>query len=131
MNVNICGYTYLFRENNAIYLKNNVPNDVRPYADVILFGKKITDLLISDASITCIGNKLAKTYFESGKPLKRIKSSIRTADDNLQSISGFIETVISFRGVEKLIQIFVNPTLSKDLYLGYDFGKLYDLMSLG
>uniref|UniRef100_A0A1A9ZFS4 Uncharacterized protein n=1 Tax=Glossina pallidipes TaxID=7398 RepID=A0A1A9ZFS4_GLOPL len=57
------------------------PNDVCPYVDVILFGEKISGLRDSGASITCIGDELAKTYLESGKPLKRIKSSIQTGDE--------------------------------------------------
>lgn len=67
----------------------------------------------------------------SGKPFKHITSTIQTADGKSPSISGFVKTVTSFREVEKDIQIFVIPSLSKDLFLGYDFCKLFDLMPLG
>lgn len=46
------------------------PADVRPYAEVTLFGKRMLGLLDTGASISCIGSSAAKSFLESHLPYK-------------------------------------------------------------
>lgn len=88
--------------------------DFRPYADVQLFGKKISGLLDTGASISCLGSQAAKEFLESDENFKRIKSAVRTADGNAQEVVGFKKTQIIFRGVSKDIVLYIVPTLAQD-----------------
>lgn len=62
------------------------PSDVRPYAEVILFGKKLLGLLDTGASLSCIGSDVAKIFLESGQTFKKLNTSIKTADGTCQKI---------------------------------------------
>ncbi|KAI8128794.1 hypothetical protein CVS40_1659 [Lucilia cuprina] len=66
------------------------PHDIRPYADVQIFGKRFTGLLDTGASVSCLGADAAKELLNSDISFKKIKSGVRTADGKMQNVSGFI-----------------------------------------
>lgn len=107
------------------------PSDVRPYAEVTLFGRKMLGLMDTGASLSCLGGKAAEEFLRSGKPFKRISSIVRTADGSSQEVVGFIKENITFKGIDKLITIFIIPSLDKELFLGVDFWELFDLLPKG
>lgn len=116
---------------NCISSVLDKPSDVRPYAEVTLFGEKVLGLLDTGASLSCIGSKFAKSYLDSGRPFKMLNSSVKTADGQSQKIYGCVETTIMFRGIQKPTTIFIVPSLDKDLFLGVDFWKSFNLLPPG
>lgn len=106
-------------------------SDVRPYAEVILFGEKMLGLMDTGASLSCVGSRVAKDYIDACRPYKKLNSVVRTADGNSQDVVGYVDTKISFKGLEKDISIFIIPSLDRDLYLGVDFWNLFDLLPAG
>lgn len=105
-------------------------DDLRPYAEIMIFGEKISGLMDTGASISCIGGDFAMKYLNSSQPYRKLNCKVHTADGKPQQIVGFIETRISFRGIEKLLGIYIIPSLAQPLYLGIDFWRLYDLLPL-
>ncbi|KNE88882.1 hypothetical protein PSTG_17672, partial [Puccinia striiformis f. sp. tritici PST-78] len=62
------------------------PNDIRPYANVKLFGKNVLGLLDTGASISCIGSKLASDFIFENNSFKKIHSVVKTADGISQKV---------------------------------------------
>lgn len=103
-------------------------NDLRPYADVTIFGESVSGLLDTGASISCIGGSFAAKFLDSNHPYKKLNSKVHTADGKPQNIVGFVRTNIIFRSLEKPIEIYIIPSLSQQLYLGVDFWRSFDLL---
>lgn len=103
-------------------------SDIRPYAEVLLFGEKLLGLLDTGASISCIGADMAERFLKSGSVHKKISGHIRTADGMTQKIVGFVRTKIIFRSIEKPIDIYIIPSLTQPLYLGIDFWTSFNLL---
>lgn len=95
-------------------------NDIRPYANVLIFGRNYAGLLDTGAAISCFGSNAAKEIVKSVQNFKRIKSFVRTADGKSQDVCGYIETDVTFRGVTECIRFYIVPNLAQDLYLGID-----------
>lgn len=106
----------------------NRPSDVRPYAEVTLFGKRMLGLLDTGASITCIGSDAARNFLESGAPFKKLKSTVQTADGKGQNVVGYTKAFVTFRDSEMPITVFIVPGLDKDLFLGIDFWEMFNLL---
>lgn len=49
-------------------------NDIRPYANVLIFGRNYVELLDTGAAISCFGSNAAKEIVKSVQDFKRIKS---------------------------------------------------------
>lgn len=62
-------------------------NDLRPYAEVILFNEIVNGLLDTGAAISCIGGSLAGSFLDSGKFFKPIDTKVSTADGNPQHVA--------------------------------------------
>lgn len=107
------------------------PNDIRPYADVQLFGETLVGLLDTGASVSCLGAQAAGNFLDSPRDFRKIKSIIRTADGKSQDVVGVVETGITFRGKTRPIRLYIVPNLSQNLYLGIDFWRLFDLLPSG
>lgn len=109
----------------------NRSSDVRPYAEVTLFGKKMLGLMDTGASVCCLGGKAAEEFLDSGRPYKNINSSVKTADGTSQNVVGFVKETITFRGTDKIMTIFLIPSLDKELFLAIDFWDAIDLLNQG
>lgn len=97
------------------------PDCICRYASVILFGNNISGLLDTGASVSCLGSRVAQELLDSNADIKKIRIFIRTADGKDQSVFGCIKTDIIFRGVSKLICLYLVSNLSQDLCLGVGF----------
>lgn len=107
------------------------PHDIRPYADIQIFGRTLTGLLDTGASVSCLGGDAAKEFLNSNIGFRKIRSGVKTADGKIQVVSGFIKTEIVFRGISKILTLYIVPNLSQNLYLGIDFWRLFDLLPIG
>lgn len=107
------------------------PNDIRPYADVLLFGKSYCGLLDTGASVSCLGSEAAMELLTTNNLYKKISSFVKTADGKTQMVTGYINTEIYFRGITKPIKLFIIPSLSQNLYLGIDFWNSFELLPTG
>lgn len=112
----------------AINEIRNKAGDKRPYAEVKLLGRKMLGLLDTGAAMSCIGGRLAKEVVLNNFKINRIFGNASTADGIKQPILGKLKTEIIYDGQEKLIDLYVVPTLSQDLYLGIDFWTLFNLL---
>lgn len=76
---------------------SNRHNDLRPYASVVIFGKTVSSLLDTGATVICLGSTLAKEFLNSDSDFKRMKSFVHTADGQGVCVLGKVETEIVFR----------------------------------
>ncbi|XP_055918604.1 uncharacterized protein K02A2.6-like [Eupeodes corollae] len=87
-------------------------DDPRPYVTVEIFGTKIRGLLDSGASLSCLGKVLV---------------IISTADGQRQSIVGMVTAQIHYKGKVDVMDFFIVPSLTQQLYLGVDFWRLFQI----
>lgn len=83
--------------------------DQRPHISLNINGVEITGLLDSGATISCFG----KNAFDNVN-----KCELKWKD---QSIKGFADVRINYKGQAKLIRFYLIPSLANTLYLGIDF----------
>lgn len=103
-------------------------NDLRPYASINLLGQQVSGLIDTGASISVAAAELASSLCnQHPSKLKRISSKLSTADGTNHDIKGKITTQITFRGRSELMDIYIIPTLSQNLYLGVDFVRKFHL----
>ena len=105
----------------------NVDNDIRSYAEVQIFGQTHIGLLDSGATASCIGGDLAKQVIADNIPYSKIKSNVYTASGAKQSVLGNISCLVTFKGVNKLLDLLLVPSLTQNLYFGINFWKLFSL----
>ncbi|KAI8124874.1 hypothetical protein CVS40_4842 [Lucilia cuprina] len=94
-------------------LKDDI-GDIRPYADVELFGEIVTGLLDSGATISVLGLG---------------SECVKTANGSTMPIIGKIVTTIKFREKSEPIILYIAPGLTQKLYLGFNFWKSFGLDS--
>jgi len=111
---------------NTVASIQTKPNDLRPYAKVKIFEKQMLGLLDSGAQISCIGGSLAKSLHQR-RQIKSHKSTIKTADGQLQVVFGKVTTPIEYKQETKNIEFFVVPSLQQDIILGIDFWSLFQI----
>lgn len=104
--------------------------DTRPYAEVTINGVKIRGLLDSGASVTCIGQDALKLAKRIGMKVKRVGSTVKTADGADQPIIVYIDAPTEFNNVTKAIRFYLIPSLSQTLYLGCDFWYAFGLLPI-
>lgn len=103
-------------------------SDNRPHAIVNLEGKRCVGLLDSGASISALGENSVQFLKDIDKRISKIrKAPISTADGTALTVLGFVNLQVTYKGVSKLHKFFVIPSLSKTLYLGYDFWKAFKI----
>ena len=105
-------------------------NDLRPYAEVTIFGRSISGLMDTGASISCIGGNFAQELAQTHSDFKPMHAFVRTADGKGQNILGRISTSVCFRGETKRLCIYLVPSLAQELYLGIDFWRSFNLLPL-
>jgi len=59
---------------------------------------------------------------------KSLNVSATTADGSPQRIVGKMKVNIEYGNIQKILNIYIVPSLKQDLYLGMDFWRLYDLL---
>ena len=104
-----------------------IGSDPRPFVKVQLFGETITALMDSGASISVLGRDSIELLENHNIKFKKLSSQVKTASGSSVPILGKLNTNIIWKGQEKLITLYVAPDLTQNLYLGYDFFKLYGL----
>jgi hypothetical protein len=58
---------------------------------------------------------------------KKINSRVKTADGKSHEVTGFLSALVIYKGKETLLKLFVIPSLEKNLILGIDFWKAFNL----
>lgn len=109
---------------------DDLPFDSRPHATVSVNGINIVGLLDSGASISCLGRNSQQRLEQMGHKLKSVRHAVHTADGSPQAVIGFVDTQIEFSGKTKLFRLYVIPSLTQELYLGWDFWKEFGLAPL-
>lgn len=104
------------------------PGDVRPYAEVLLLGKKFVGLLDTGASVSCLGSQAALEFLDSKVPFKKLGTTVKTADGKPQNVVGVLKTDITFQNKVLHILLYIVPSLSQNLILGMDFWNMFDLL---
>lgn len=90
-----------------------IPFDSRPHATVSINGCSMVRLLDSGATISCFGRNGVERINNLGLKLRPISSSAHTADGTSQSVE---------------VRLYIIPSLTQELYLGYDFWQQFGLM---
>jgi len=85
-------------------------------------------LLDSGASISCFGGDLASELVKNNNAYKSLNVSATTGDGSPQRIVGKMKVNIEYGNIQKILNIYIVPSLKQDLYLGIDFWRLYDLL---
>lgn len=118
---------------NAKYLSIVIreSQDIRPFTEIDIFDKRISGLLDSGASTTSIRDVFKKLIIELEKPYKEIKSFVWTVNRKIQATKRLVKTVMSFRGRDKSIKVFIILSLSCPFFLGYRFLKAFNLSPVG
>lgn len=104
--------------------------DGRPHVIIMINGQKINGLLDSGASISCLGRNAERFIASCKIKIKPVLSSIKTADGSDQAVTGFVDVRISYKEKEKLVRLYVVPSLSQELYLGIDFWNAFSLVPM-
>ena len=99
--------------------------DDRPYATITISGKKLTGLLDSGASVSCLGSGALDLIEKGNLPTKAINENILTADGTRQRIDCVVKTDVTYNGMTKQIKFYVVPSLTQPLYLGIDFWRVF------
>lgn len=99
----------------------NTVDDERPYIEVDLFGRRITGLLDSGASMSVISAKV----LSGGGQTKLLPTQItlKTANQGRLDVLGRIRAPFRYRNQIYVIDTIVVTDLSHDLILGFDFWK--------
>lgn len=101
--------------------------DIRPFAEVEIFGEEIKGLLDSGATISVLGLNSIEFLGKHGMEMSAFRSEVRTAGGLKVPFIGKIHTNITFNGRTEPISIYVSPGLSQKLYLGFNFWKMFGL----
>jgi len=102
--------------------------DPRPFLPVRLLDRTVYGLLDSGASISCFGGDLASELMKNNSAYRSLNVSATTADGSPQRIVGKMKVNIEHGNIQKILNIYIVPSLKQDLYLGIDFWRLYDLL---
>lgn len=95
--------------------------DSRPYAQIILWGKAMSGLLDSGASISVLGAGALQLLRDNGISYRLLKSSLKVANGTALPVFGKFQTNIAYRDRTETIMLYIAPDLSQKLYLGFDF----------
>lgn len=121
---------YKRRKVTSKYLISSIScnsTDKRLYAKVSFLNFEEHGLLDTGANVTCIGSDLALHNFSKFNEFKVFKSSVKTADGQLQKVLGFLDVHVCFKNLVKKLRILIVPTLSQRLILGLDFWREFNL----
>jgi transposase InsO family protein len=112
-------------EDLIIYLKF----DNRPFISVDIFGFKLMGMLDSGANVTVMGRDSLSVIEFLGLNIneKANKSGVQTADGSRHDIVGLVNVPFTFNNKTCMVDTYVVPTLSKQLYCGMNFWKIFGI----
>lgn len=102
-------------------------NDERPYARIRLGNIEVFGLLDSGASVSVLGKGCGETISKLNLKVSQFNSSLKTADGNRQSIIGYVEVPVTYKGLTREILFYLSPTLKQNVYLGVNFWKSFEI----
>lgn len=105
----------------------NNAEDKRFYASVKFLTFSELGLLDTGANVSCIGADLANTNFDSFREFFPLKTSVKTADGNIQRVTGYLEVPVEFKNSTHKMRLLIVPSISQRLILGLDFWKSFQL----
>jgi len=105
----------------------NNSTDLRSYAEVSFLQYKELGLLDTGANISCIGAELALQDFSKLSEYKPLKSRAKTAGGENQTITGFLDTEISYNNIKKPMRLYITPSIKQKLILGHDFWRIFQI----
>lgn len=101
-------------------------SDIRPYANIEIFGKNYLGLLDSGANKSCIGSELARSILDNEVGVyKKCRGSVKTADGKRQMVAGIITMSITFNNQQKEMEFLIVPTVTNDVICGMDFWQIF------
>lgn len=101
--------------------------DDRPFVKVDIFDKNIVGLLDSGANVSVLGKNCLEFIKDFNVPFRQMKSSVGTANGSRNSVIGYCQLPVTFRGVTKTIIFYLSPSLTQEAYFGVDFWKMFAL----
>ncbi|CAD7089964.1 unnamed protein product [Hermetia illucens] len=103
-------------------------NDIRPYADVTVLGERVSGLIDTGATVSCLASDFARKIINDGRyKWERLRIDLRTADGTSHSTVGRVSADITFRDRTESMSFLLIPSLTQNLYLGADFVRKFDL----
>ncbi|KAI8116696.1 hypothetical protein CVS40_11281 [Lucilia cuprina] len=103
--------------------------DIRPFAEVKIFGHKLRGLLDSGATISVLGCDSIEFLKDHNVQISDFRSEVKTASGSTMPIVGKIITDVTFNDRSEPITFYICPGLSQKLYLGFNFWKIFGLDS--
>lgn len=105
------------------------PKDMRYYARVSFLNFVEFGLLDTGANISCLGSDLAMTNFRNFPNYTKCKSFVRTADGHPQTVSGWLDVDLNFKGQTHKMKFFIIPSITQRMILGVDFCKTFKIFA--
>lgn len=115
---------YLKQIDTIIY---NEDWDNRPFAKISINDQKYTGLLDSGANKSAMGLNIYQKLKKFNLQEIPTGSQVKTATGITTRVQSCLYVPIRFKDVVKVLPILVIPELSRDLILGMDFWKIFDL----
>lgn len=118
------------KHNQRLIVSSIISSEVdgRIYAEVEFLDKSELGLLDTGANISCIGKDLALEDFSKHAGFRKLKSTVRTADNKAQEVIGYIEVEMLYKSKVNRIKLYIVPTLNQRLILGLDFWRCFELI---
>lgn len=102
-------------------------SDNRPYGTVFIEGKELKGLLDSGASLSVLGRNSLQFLKSIGKTFVSLNSNVSTSDGTKQPVVGVVYLLAKYNFQEHVHKFFVVPTLSQEVYLGFDFWRVFNI----
>jgi len=100
-----------------------------PYATVTIADQEIQGLLDSGASISVLGTGCQELVDRLGLDWLPYRGNVKTANGEDQRILGKVIVRVVFWGREASMCLYLCPALKRQLYLGVDFWKEFNIAS--
>lgn len=102
-------------------------DDGRPFTKIKIFNDELICLLDSGANISALGKSSLDFVNRNNVQLRKIKSSVLTANGSRTEVIGYCSLPVTYMGVTKSIVFYIIPNLSLEAYLGVNFWRAYEL----
>ena len=99
--------------------------DKRPFAKVNICNVDIFGLLDSGANVSVFGRNCEEFIKRNNLKIKKICSSIATANGDRQKILGFCTLPVNYKGISRELVFYFAPSLQQELYLGINFWNAF------
>lgn len=114
-------------QKQAVSIQEICVNDNRPFGIVLLEGIELKGLLDSGASLSVLGRNSLNFLQSINKSFLKIHSMVSTSDGTKQPVVGVVHLLAKYNSIEQLHKFFIVPTLSQELYLGFDFWRAFNI----